>query len=259
MERIAPLPLLLFLPAFSFAQLINGSFEGNGTGDLSGWTGLCWDPYLAASNCPDGGDWGLVVESGHTNGCINAIVIQKLPEVQDGTLLRLSGWCTRYFGNGGQFIGFGLGAVNNGSYTYNTYPQSNFSGWQYFDYEQVIELGAGDTAMVFLQPGFVNAPFITSFVMFDELELSDISTGVDAVDRSIPHRYDAAARRIHLAPTLAPAEVTVFDAQGRRLHAPVEQRATGELVVDAAALPPGLLVVQVNDAQDAQWARIMAY
>ena len=126
MHRTSLLPLLLLAPALAVAQAFNGSFEGAGTGDLSGWTGLCWEPYAEASNCPGGGDWGLVVESGHNTGCTNAVVIHKLPEVVDGTALTLSGWCTRYFGSGSQFIGFGLGTGNNGAYTYSTFPQSNF-------------------------------------------------------------------------------------------------------------------------------------
>jgi hypothetical protein len=259
MQRTQLLPFLLLLPSLAMAQSFNGSFEGAGTGDISGWTGFCWEPFAAASNCPGGGDWGLVVESGHNTGCTNAMVIHKLPDVVDGSALTLNGWCTRYFGSGTQFIGFGLGTVNNGAYTYNTFPQSNFSGWQFFTVTQTVELGPGDTAMVFLQPGSVNFPLVTSLVMFDELVLTDVTTGVQERTGALAHRYDPALRRIHLVSPMPVSAVDVFDAQGRRLHAPVEHRVSGEVVVDASALPPGLVLVQVLGPRGMQWARVMAY
>lgn len=253
------LPLLVLAPIMAVAQSFNGTFEGSGTGDLSGWRGLCWQPYADASNCPGGGDWGLVVESGHNNGCTNAVVIHKLPDVVDGTALTLSGWCTRYFGSGTQFIGFGLGTVNNGAYTYNTFPQSNFTGWQFFTYTQTVELGPGDTAMVFLQPGSVNYPLVTSLVMFDELALTDVTTSVQEQPGALPHRYDPALRRIHVVSPMATQEVHLFDAHGRLLQAPLEVRASGEVVVDASARPPGLLLVQVRGPQGMRWARVMVH
>lgn len=247
------------MPGLAIAQSFNGSFEGGDTGNLNGWTGLCWEPYAEASNCPGGGDWGLVVESGHNNGCTNAAVIHKLPEILDGTALSLSGWCTRYFGSGTQFIGFGLGTVNNGVHTYNTFPQSNFSGWQYFTYTQTMALGPGDTAMVFLQPGAVNFPLVTSLVMFDELVLTDVTTGLKENDVAMVHRYDPALRRIHLANNRTVQEVSVFDAHGRQIQAPIERRTSGEVVVDASALPPGLVIVQMRGQEGLQYARVMAY
>ena len=166
--------LLLVLGGTASAQLNNGSFEDVNGPSLSGWEWTCDDPQFMEGGAPGFGEWSVSKQSGHAKGCFPNYLYQRLPNVQDGDLVTLTGWgrCTASEFSFCQGAFMGLGRVNDGAFQLEENTYNSDTTWAYMSITDTIELADGDTAIVVLNAGFIGGPVNPTPALFDGLAMS---------------------------------------------------------------------------------------
>lgn len=158
--------------SFTQAQLMNGSFETNGGPSLDGWEWTCNVPGIQNTAAPGSGSWSARKEAGHAKGCFPSYIYQRLPDVENGTIITLSGWVR--CGEEEPCIGGYLssGRVHDGVFELDNMITSQFPSWEYVSLNNVVQNEEGDTAIVVLSGGFIGGPISPSPSFFDGIMLS---------------------------------------------------------------------------------------
>jgi len=163
------------------AQLINGSFEQDGTPSLTGWEWTCNEPGLQNTAAPGSGEWSATKEAGHAKGCFPSYIYQRLPDAENGMVIILSGWvrCDEEEPCIGGYLS--SGRLNNGVFDLDNSITSQFPTWEFVSITNTVQNAEGDTAIVVLSGGFIGGPISPSPSYFDGITLS-IALGMEQVD-----------------------------------------------------------------------------
>lgn len=163
------------------AQLVNGSFESDGTPSLSGWEWTCNEPGLQNSAAPGSGSWSATKDPGHAKGCFPSYIYQRLPDAENGTVITLSGWVR--CGEEEPCIGgiLSSGRVHNGVFELDNSVSSQLPTWEFVSISNPVQNEEGDTAIVVLSGGFIGGPIAPSQSFFDGITLS-LALGVEHVE-----------------------------------------------------------------------------
>lgn len=165
----------------------------------AGWEWTC-HPLLAVSNVPpDGGDWSAVLKVDRTDTCSQFHAFQRLQGVQDGEVLRLSGWLRAV--DGAPVVGayMALGTLNDGVFTLQAEIGTTSFEWTASEVTNTMQLGPGDTAVVVLHPGELPNGGIFSFAGFDELVLTVPQSIAEDLATRLLVRHDPSNRVIDVA------------------------------------------------------------
>ncbi|MEZ4738663.1 MAG: hypothetical protein R2818_04730 [Flavobacteriales bacterium] len=170
MRTAAPLLALLFTTSLH-AQLINGSFESDGTPSLEGWEWTCGGPGQANDGAPGAGSWSATLQPGHAKGCFPSYLYQRLPSAVNGEFLTLSGWvkCPDFGVCQGGFLQ--LGHVRDGAFELEESVSAQGLDWSFITITDTVEIAAGDTAIVLLHSGFIGGPVAAEGSYFDGITL----------------------------------------------------------------------------------------
>lgn len=80
---------LFLLPALTFCQVLNGSFETDTSASLDNWRSTCFaDSFADAPQ--DGGNWCLKLESGNFEGCFPGTASQVILGIKPGEIWKLT-------------------------------------------------------------------------------------------------------------------------------------------------------------------------
>ena len=232
------------------AQLINGSFEDNGTFSLQGWEWVCVDPQGTQDVPIGGGIWSAWKQPGHAKGCFPSLLYQRITDVQYGIPYQLSGWVkcpqTDLQFCLGASIAFGV--INNGNIIDAGFTTSNDTGWTFLTTSHVFDPGIGDTAIVILSAGFTGGPMNPVPAGFDQFTL-DIATGLGEGRRPIVNHYpDPVVDVLHIG--IADGRINaidLLDEAGRTVL--TTAGGTGTRQVPVVGLPPGTYFGRVSTDQ----------
>lgn len=231
------------------AQLINGSFEDNGTFSLQGWEWGCNEPQAMADVPAGGGQWSAWKEPGHAKGCFPAFLIQRIADVQYGIPYQLSGWVKCPQDDFQVCLGASLafGVINSGAIIPAGFSTSNDTGWTFLTANHVFDPGIGDTAIVILSSGFIGGPMNPLPAGFDQIML-DLA---NSVDEHLPVQVslfpDPANDRLNVGSTAQLRRLDLFDATGRSV---LSQLAAGtNIVVDISALVSGAYILRATTSE----------
>jgi hypothetical protein len=237
------------LTSAASAQIANGSFETNGAFTLQGWEWACGEPQPVMDAPNGGGVWCASVQPGQAKGCFPSYLYQRLPNAQNGDIHTLSGWvrCADDDVNIclGAYISFG--SVNNGSFHLEETVGTSETVWNFVSIEDTIELGAGDTALVILNSGFIGGPISPLSGLFDEIFVTG-PEGIHAFDTpQLGLRYDATGNML-LASVAGQAirAIDLFDLTGRKLPRAVRSMGARTLSMQTGDLPDGVYIVHVS-------------
>lgn len=230
----------------SHAQLINGSFEDNGGFSLAGWEWTCDDPQAQMDVPAGGGVWSAWKQSGHAKGCFPNELFQRLTDVQYGVPYVLSGWVKCPVDEFSACIGgsIGFGSISNGEFTFAQNVIGQSEEWTFLSVDHVFDPGAGDTAIVVLNSGFIGGPINPLPAGFDQLTL-DVSNSIS--ERPKPRLslfMEPSSGRLNVGSTARMRSLECFDATGRRL---LDQRASGtSAALDLSSFGDGAYLLRVN-------------
>ena len=245
MKHISAL-LLLASTLNASGQLINGSFEDNGTFSLTGWEWTCDDPQAVMDVPTGGGIWSAWKQAGHAKGCFPNELFQRLANVQYGIPYQLTGWVKCPVGDVAICIGgsIGFGSISNGEFALAQMTTSTDPDWAFITAEHVFDPGVGDTAIVVLNSGFIGGPINPSPAGFDQLTL-DIANGVgEEHPLKISLFLEPLSDRLFVGSSWPMRSVECFDATGRLL---LNQRASGTTeVVDLSVLSSGTYLLRTT-------------
>lgn len=230
------------------AQLINGSFEQAGAPSLEGWEWTCNPPGQPNEGAPGSGEWCANKGPGEAKGCFPSFIYQRLPDLQDGEVVTLSGWirCSDEEPCVGGFIG--MANLNNGLITTGSMIGSQLSTWEYVYINQTLDLGAGDTAVALLNGGFIGGPIAPSPTYFDGITL-ELVLGVGQNASAEEPLFRLAPDGHHIAVNARAGEfIRLHDALGKLLH---QSKASGA-GWHTLALPDGVNCIVVTVEGDAQ-------
>lgn len=240
----------LWIPALLMAggtnaQLINGSFEDDGTPSLSNWEWTCADPGQPNDAAPSSGAWSATKEAGHAKGCFPSYLYQRLPWVPNGAIVMLSGWvrCDSADICLGAFLG--LGTLNNGAFALEENTGTVDPTWTYVSLTDTAQFGSGDTLVLVLNAGMIGGPISPSSGHFDGLQVG-IWMGIDEQTAWELHQhFDAGV--LSLA-TGGPwiGSLDLFDATGRAMSVHLLRRERARADVDVSALRTGVYLVKVR-------------
>lgn len=229
------------------AQLVNGSFEVNGGFSVQGWEWTCSDPEAIPFAPIGGGVWSVSKEASHAKGCFPSYLFQRLPGVQNGDMLTLSGWarCSamdEFSICMGARIGFG--SVNNGIFQVEEAVVADTTAWTFLSVTDTIELQAGDTAIVVLNSGFAGGPVNPVPGWFDELSV----TGAEGIDQGdgpqVAHYPDPVIDVIHIAAVdQRILSIDIVDLSGRIVL--TARGGSGTQHVDVSSLRSGGFIARV--------------
>jgi hypothetical protein len=241
--------LLLLCLTWAFAptqaQLINGSFEQG----LTGWEWTCSDPALFSGGAPGGGDWHVGKELGQTQGCFPSYLFQRLPTVQDGDVLTLSGWVRTENDFSPAYPQFGLGTVNNSVFHREETIGTTWPEWTYVEITDTVELLAGDTAVIILTSGLIGGPIAPGLGLFDALSISSPLGAGTHDQQALISYYDRTSNCLHIALGANPlTSASLIDLTGRKLplSKPVINGSTAR--IDLNALPTGVYLAALCTA-----------
>lgn len=226
------------------AQLINGSFEQGGAPSLEGWEWTCNPPGQPNEGAPGSGEWSVNKGPGEAKGCFPSYIYQRLPDLQDGEMVTLSGWirCSDEEPCVGGYMG--MATLNNGLITTGSMIGSQLPSWEYVYINQTLDLGPGDTAVALLSGGFIGGPIAPSPSYFDGITL-EIVLGLTPNDPAEEPLFRLAPDGQHIAVNAGADEfILLHDALGKLIH----QEKAGSAGWHTLALPAGVncLVVTVE-------------
>ncbi len=180
--------VLLLCPAFSVAQVVNGSFESDGQPSLSGWRFTCGGGVSSPEAPPGGGTWSLKVAPGNLQGCFPSTASQTVSTVQSGEVWRLTAWVRQ---DTATFTVASLywQIVPSGG-TSGTLPADTTTarGWTQLTVVDTLFLAPGDSAVIVLDAGRTSGPeFEGSGYLFDLVSAEKMGgTPVSSDDPPLP-------------------------------------------------------------------------
>ena len=229
------------------AQLINGSFEDDGSPSLTGWEWTCADPGQPDEAAPASGDWSATKEAGHTKGCFPSYLYQRLPGVPNGATVILSGWvrCDSLAPCLGAWIG--LGTVNNGAFTLEENTGTVDPAWTYVSLTDTAQIGTSDTLIAVLTAGMIGGPINPTPGHFDGLEMA-LGMGVEEIDNWNLHQHLDPQSGLLTVATGGPSirSMHLFDATGRALVLRYTRRDRAQATLDIGDLHTGVYLLNVD-------------
>lgn len=244
-------PLILLASACAInsaqAQLVNGSFE-NLIWEFStfGWEWTC-EPPQGMMDAPNvGGTWSAWKEAGHAKGCFNNHLFQRLTNVQYGIPYQLSGWVKCPVADFAVCLGghMGFGTLSNGQFALAEGASSTDTAWTFLTLEHVFDPGVDDTAIVYLNSGFIGGPINPLPAGFDQLELSLANSVHETLPLKLSVFVDADNTRLHVGSTARMQYLELYDATGRSLK---QQRASGTTeILDLSVLKGGQYLLRAS-------------
>lgn len=247
MRKALPV-LTLMITGAVHAQLINGSFEVDGSPSLAGWEWTCNLPGTANDGAPSSGSWSATKEPGHAKGCFPSLLFQRLPDALDGDLLTVSGWVRCPDGDEPCLGGYiGLGSINAGIFTSDDEVQSQTQQWTYITITDTVELSAGDTAVVILSGGFIGGPISPAASYFDGISLAPALAIGESAAPLIVQYMDQTTRTLYLSAGQEPIQgLRFFDLTGKGLPMRTERTNAANIRVDLNGSPAGVYFVAVG-------------
>lgn len=251
--------LLSGITTIASAQLINGSFESDGTWDFSAWTATCGSP-VPLPGAPGFGDFGAGVQHGESNGCGGSFLYQLVPQIQDGEIWTLSGWCFNFLFNvSDPYIGIRMGVKHaDGTFSYNTPALMSSGNWTHLNVTNSFTIATGDTAYVMCDAGTVSGMGGTNYAVFDGLELTSLSTGQDP--REVGTRAcfpNPAQERLWVDVPDRPQQLTIIDATGREHAVATFHHNGASLEADVSSIPAGPCVMLLKSATGIRTVRFI--
>lgn len=246
MKHVATL-LLLSLPLLETrAQLFNGSFEQAGAPSLEGWEWSCDQPGEENTAAPGAGQWCATKRPGHAKGCFPSYLFQRMPELQNGQLVTVSGWvrCQDETICLGGYIG--LGRLSNGTVTYDDLAGSMDNAWTYVSITDTVEIDDGDTAVVVLTSGFIGGPIDPAPAYFDGISAEWVTGLNERSISAIVQRYDQGAQTLFLSAPAPVRSARLLDLTGRELRSNTDGLNTPSLALRTSALPTGVYFAVLN-------------
>lgn len=230
------------------AQLINGSFETDGSPSLSGWEWTCDDPQFVEEGAPGSGAWSVSKMPGHAKGCFPNHLYQRLSNVEDGDIMTITGWgrCPTEFDNICLGARMGLGSINTGAVFLEEFTTASDPLWTFMSITDTVQIGTGDTALVVLNAGFIGGPISPTSPGFDGIEVS-ISTGVDLSPAPTLHllRTDANTLMVSTG-ALRMSGIACFDLAGQVLAAPALRLGTNAYSIGIQSLSSGVYLLRAT-------------
>ncbi len=258
MRKALPV-LALMITGAVHAQLINGSFEVDGSPSLTGWEWTCSDPGYANNGAPTSGSWSATKEPGNAKGCFPSLLFQRLPDALDGDLLTVSGWVRCPDGDepclGGSL---GLGSINAGTFTSDDAVWSQTPQWTYLSITDTVELSAGDTAVVILNGGFIGGPIAPAPSYFDGISLAPALVVGERTGPMIVQYVDHATRTLYISAGQETIQgLRFFDLTGKGLPVRTDRTNATNLRVDLNGLPTGVYFVAVGTSAGERTVRFV--
>ena len=189
---------LLFMTLFSghiLAQIeiLYDSFEDtiNNMPNTLGWNTTCFNISSINDSPTGGGNWSMKSPVGQTQGCFYQYIYQSIPNVQQGDILQVSGWCKTNANTGVPNHGIGFGIKNSSwfpsSNSISNMTYANSTSWVQLTATDTFNLSSGDTAVIILNPGLVGgAGFGTSyFDLIRVIKLGNTNNCNLTIDNSI--------------------------------------------------------------------------
>jgi hypothetical protein len=248
MKHISTLFALILSFAAS-AQIINGSFETNGTFSLQGWEWACGEPQPVMDAPNGGGVWSVSVQPGQAKGCFPRYLYQRLPNAQNGELYTISGWVRCAEDNVNICIGayFGFGSIHSGTFHLEENVGTSETVWNFVSIEDTIEVSNGDTALVILNSGFIGGPISPLSGLFDEIFVTG-PEGIHAFNApQLGLRFDASGNTLMASVAGQTIRaIDLFDLTGRKLPRAVRSMGGRTLSMQTTDLPDGVYIVHVS-------------
>lgn len=243
----------LFTPILLNAQLLNGSFELNGSPSTAHWQDLCYSPQSIADPAPSSGEFAIKQDYGNSQGCFPSFVYQEVPAMQDGQVWTVSGWAKTDSLWAPTNVGIFLGKVSGPDLvSTNSGAWTNATEWTYLTKTDTVRLQPGQTGAVVLMSGMVPGP-LYGFGLFDGIMAHDqISTQVAELEPADINLFPSPAVDVLYVGAegfTANVDLQVYDLTGQ-----VEQEHVGmpalhgtTVKLDISTLKPGLHVIQATD------------
>ena len=235
--------LAILIATTSNAQLINGSFEDNGSFSLTGWEWTCESPEPVTTPPPGGGLWAVHKEMGNVKGCWPNYLYQRIPWANDGDVMQLSGWVRS------DTIGFigtptiTFATISNGLFIWDSAIGASGFDWNYVYINDTVHAAEGDTAVVLLNAGVLAGPAFGAG-WFDAIDLQPLGPqSVSEAPISL-HQFLDESMVLHVScGEHAIRKLSLFDATGRVLSAPMSVAST-VASIDTRALIRGIYIVR---------------
>lgn len=249
----------LIIASASSAQLLNGSFEDDvNQPDLSYWATLC-TVNSVADPAPFSGMWCAEIEASNPQGCFPAWLYQVVPWAAPGTPFFLGGWCRNVNGPWAPEIGIDIGVMNDiGTITpLNLGPTITDTVWTWMSFNDTLQLGLEDQAVVICNPGMVGGPAF-ALSHFDALDFFTATTSIEEHVPPLNHYYDMADGSLHIASSRGRIlSVRLLDPTGRVLPTKTIMGNSTTVHVDLGALPVGVYIAVARTDQGEQALRFV--
>jgi hypothetical protein len=247
---------MLIIAISTSAQIQNGSFESGGVFNTNGWTPTACAVIGSTTDAPDG-DHALVMASSSVNVCNYAVdsnrLVQVLPWVNDGDLLRLQWWWHK--GAPNEYAIAWLGTVENGTFTSQYSFTTSANNWAMFTMDEEIQVGPGQQAALALGGGFALQDGGSSY--FDMIEVS-LVTGLAEDQARLPMRPNPVEDILRIDAT-GLREFVVFDISGAVRYRGSGSRSTiGDAhELDVERLPAGTYILEAHGLDAVKRARFI--
>jgi len=236
--------IALIIASTTSAQIINGSFEDNGVFSLAGWEWTCAQPGPVHQVPIGGGVWSASKNMGN-DVCGPSYIFQRIPFAQNGDVWHLSAWVRSDSTGIPALPRISLSSMHNGIFSFQSAIGSAGYNWEHVSINDTVHSSAVDTAVVLLNPGYVNGPLVGAG-WFDGVEFTLlISTGIHEGSISL-HPFIDADQVLHIAADdQVIRSAQLFDPTGRALSTRMRSTGPGSLAMATDALPSGVYMVQV--------------
>lgn len=241
---------LLAATAFTAAnaQLVNGSFENNGSPDLSGWSSLCG--MNSSPDVPGGtGSWSITIPQIDHWTCPQDFVYQYVPFVHCGDIWYLGAWArTDEAAQLGMNIRF---ATRNGA-AFEDMGGGGFgtdqTAWSHAAINIGIFCDPSDSVFLVLEAGNAFPDSTYGTVWFDDITLTPISTSSGSFDAppQPAFRPNPATDKLWVDLLEVPLSITAIDATGRSHALQNFQHTSRTLEVNVLDLPPGVTFLRIT-------------
>lgn len=242
MKRLSAL-IALALGLSAPAQLVNGSFEDNGSFSLNGWEWTCETPSAVTMHPLIGGLWSARKEIGNVKGCWPSYLYQRIPWAVDGELYQLTGWVRSDTMGVPANAMIGFATVHSGIFAWDSSVGASGYEWSFVTINDTVHAADGDTAVVLLNPGTLGGPAYGAG-WFDAIDVQPfMPESVPEVGPSLRQYLDESLV-LHLSGGDGPMRnVSLLDAQGRVLHVRTQATASGA-TIDTRSIPAGVYIVR---------------